>query len=198
MELEELKNKWEDMSNKLEEQKLLTDQLIMELTTEKYKRKIKGIKGAETIGAIICGITILFILFNFKALDIWYLQASGVVMVLFLAAGPIYSFKRMNDLMNAADSKLPVKESLIQFAKAKKRFVSLQKISFYMSFFMFFISLLVAGKLMNGVDLIKEQPETLKYAVPIGFLVVVLFSVFVFRKYSKSMNQAEQLLKDLD
>ena len=198
MELDELKNKWEDMSSKLEEQKLLTDQLIMELTTEKYKRKIRGIKGPETLGAVICGIASLYILFNFKLLDTWYLQVSGVVMLVFLVLAPIYSFRRMKSLMQAADSKLPIKESLIQFTNAKKRFVSLQKISFYMSFFMFFISLLVAGKLMNGIDLIQEQPEALKYAVPFGFLVVMLFSVFVFKKYNKSMNEAEELLKDLD
>ena len=198
MELDELKGKWETLSEQLEKQQLLTEKLIMDLTKEKYNKKISGIKGAELVGAIICGITVLFILFNFEKLDTWYLQASGVIMLLFLTVAPILSFTVLNEFNKVSNSEKPMKEGLEQFAKSKKRFVSLQKTAFYMSFILFFISTLLAGKLMNGIDLVVEQPEVLKYSLPVGFLFVMLFSVVVFRKYNKSMQQAEQLLKDLN
>lgn len=198
MELDDLKDKWETMSDQLEKQQLLTDKLIMDLTKEKYNKNISRIKGGELFGSVICGITVLFILFNFEKLDTWYLQASGIVMLLFLIGAPILSFTLLKGFNKVTNTERPMKEGLEQFAKSKKRFVSLQKISFYMSFILFFISTLLAGKLINGIDLVVEQPEVLKYALPIGFLFVVVFSVFVFRKYNKSLYQAEQLLKDLN
>lgn len=198
MELDELKDKWESMSNQLEKQQLLTDQLIMDLAKEKYDKKLKGIKGPELIGTVICGITVLLVLFNFQQLDTWYLQLAGLLLVIFLIMAPISSLETLNRLSKVDVSTTPVKESLEQFATSKKRFVNLQKIAFYMSFLMFFLSTLVAAKLMNGIDLIQEQPKALIYALPLGLLFVLVFSIFVFKKYKRSMSQAEELLKELD
>lgn len=198
MELDDLKNKWNEVSEQLEKQQLLTDKLIMELTATKYKKKLKGIAIPELIGAIICFITVGIILFNFEKLDTWYLQFSGVIAVLFLLVAPWFSYQSIKGLNNALDTNIPIKNSLEKFARAKKRFVSLQKFSFYLSFIMFFISLLVAGRIINNIDLIVEKPQVFWYGLPIGFLFTVVFARFVFKKYKKTMLGAEQLLKELD
>lgn len=198
MDLDEMKDKWEHMSEELEQQKLLTDKLIMELTTEKYKRKIKGIYSAETFGAIVCGLAILFILINLNSLDTWYLQVLAFIAILFFVIMPYGSFKAMKGLYEAGNASTPIKENLEKFARAKKHFVLLQKVSFYLSFFMFFITLIVVAKIINGIDLIQKQPDVLLFAVPVGLLFMGLFSFVVFSKYNKSMDEAEQLLKDLN
>ncbi len=42
MELEEMKTLWEEMSLKVEKQQIVTDQLIMEMTQQKYKNKFNN------------------------------------------------------------------------------------------------------------------------------------------------------------
>ena len=88
------------------------------------------------------------------------------------------------------------KQSLERFAKNKKRFVLIQKVSFYLNFVLVIVCLPVAAKLMNGKDLFLESKVWLWY-VPIGFLFLYFFSKWVFRHYKKTTQSAEELLKDL-
>lgn len=198
MELDDLKGKWEEVSEQLEKQQLLTDRLIMELTVTKYKKKLRGIAIPEAFGTVICFATVILVLVNFRTLDTWYLQLSGVFAVLFLSIVPVISFKTIKSLNEVVDSKISMKANLERFATAKKRFVSVQKSGFYMSFIMFFISLLLAGKILNNKDLIVENPQMFLYGLPIGFVFTLLFARFVFKKYKKTISGAETLLKELD
>ena len=66
MEFEEMKSLWEEMSGKIEQQKKLTDSLIIKMTKSDYKNKIMKIFIPELIGALICFANALYILSVFK------------------------------------------------------------------------------------------------------------------------------------
>jgi hypothetical protein len=68
MELDDLKNTWDNQSNK-EEQQNLTSKLIDQMTQEKYNSKINKIAYPEIIGSLICLIAIIYIGINFYKLD---------------------------------------------------------------------------------------------------------------------------------
>lgn len=197
MELEEMRNEWQEMSKDLEKQQLLTDKLILDMTQEKYNNKLKSISIPETIGAVICILTAVYIVVSFNKLDAWYIQLSGLLTALFCIVLPIFSLKSILGMQKINMSTSNYKQTLESFAKSKKRFVLIQKISFYMSFILVIVSLPVAAKLLNGKDLFLESKVWLWY-VPFGFLFVYLFSKWVFKQYKKTTNSAEKLLKELE
>ncbi|MEP3380166.1 MAG: hypothetical protein ABJO28_06260, partial [Maribacter dokdonensis] len=81
MELEEMKSLWEDMSQKVDQQKVLTDQLIMDMTKERYENRMRRISVPETISALICFAAVIYLISNFNLLDVWYLQLTGVLTI---------------------------------------------------------------------------------------------------------------------
>jgi len=49
MEIEEIKALWSEMSDQLEQQKKLTNEIIMSMTQERYSNKFRTISKYETI-----------------------------------------------------------------------------------------------------------------------------------------------------
>ena len=197
MELEELRNEWQEMSKEIEKQKILTDKLIIDMTQKKYKNKLNSISIPETIGTVICFAAATYIFMNFSLLDTWYMQLSGIFTALFCIVLPILSLKSIFGMQKINISTSNYKQSLERFAKNKKRFVLIQKVSFYLNFVLVIVCLPVAAKLMNGKDLFLESKVWLWY-VPFGFLFLYFFSKWVFRHYKKTTQSAEELLKDLE
>ena len=54
MELEELQSAWTQMSDELNHQKKLTNQIILDMTKQKYQNKFSTITKYETLGAVVC------------------------------------------------------------------------------------------------------------------------------------------------
>jgi hypothetical protein len=197
MELEELRNDWQEMSKEIEKQKLLTDKLIIDMTQNKFNKKISSIAIPETIGTFVCfGIT-LYILINFSKLETWYLQLSGVFSALFYIVLPVLSLKSIYGMKRINISQGNYKQSLERFAKNKMQFIKVQKWSFYLSFVLVVVCLPVASKLMNGNDIFLDSTVWLWY-LPFGFVFLYFFSKWVFRKYKGASNSAEELLKELE
>ena len=65
MELEEMKSIWEDMSQKVDQQKVLTNQLILDMTKERYENNIRRISVPETLSALICFAVVFYLISNF-------------------------------------------------------------------------------------------------------------------------------------
>ena len=197
MELEELRNEWQEMSKELGKQKILTDKLIIDMTQEKYNTKLRLISIPETIGTFICFAAAIYIFVNFYKLDTWYMQLSGIFSALFCIVLPILSMRSIFGMQKINMSTSNFKQSLERFAKNKKQFVLIQKVSFYLNFILVIVSLPVVAKLMNGKDLFLESKVWLWY-IPFGFIFLYFFSKWVFKHYKKTTDSAESLLKELD
>ena len=89
MELEEMQAAWSQMSQDLEKQKQLTDEIILKMTQQKYTSQWNKIFTAEKIGGIICYTALIALLFNFNKFDTLGLQISGILCIIILAILPI-------------------------------------------------------------------------------------------------------------
>ena len=89
MDLEEIQTIWSEMSDQLEQQKKLTNELIMKMTQERYRTKFDKITFYESIGAVICFLAAIYFLVNINKLDTWYLLACGIFTIAFLILLPI-------------------------------------------------------------------------------------------------------------
>ena len=84
MELDDLKNNWESVTNQTNNKNILTSKIIDQMTQKKYYSNIKKIKYPELIGRIVCLLGLSFIAFNFNKLDTLFLQSIGVLTILLL------------------------------------------------------------------------------------------------------------------
>jgi hypothetical protein len=78
MELEEMQTLWNELSAKVEKQNTLTHQLIVNMTTERYKNKFQKIKVYESIASVVAAVLAFAVLLNLGKLDTWYLLACGI------------------------------------------------------------------------------------------------------------------------
>jgi hypothetical protein len=153
MDLDTMKNQWETMSSQLKEQQILTNKLIIEMTHNRYKKKLNSISLPESVGAIICFFMAIVILFNFSKLDTWYLELSGALSVLYLIGLPIIILSSLNKMKKINIVNENFSSSIKKFAIEKKRFFRMQKIGFYLNFLFIILVFPVMGKLMKGKDL---------------------------------------------
>jgi hypothetical protein len=196
MELEEMKSLWEDMSQRVDQQKVLTDQLIIDMTKERYENKMRRISVPETISAFICFAAVIYLISNFKLLDVWYLQLSGVLTIVACLLLPILSLKSIKRMKAINISKSTYKDALATYAKEKTRFLLLQKSSFYTSFIVLILAVITFGKIMKGIDVFTTT-DKLNWLVPSGIGVLFIFSQWVLKKYKKATDSANKILKEL-
>lgn len=197
MELENMKTAWEDMSKKIDQQEMLTDQLILDMTKERYANKIRSISIPETVATFICFAVIFYLIGNFSALDTWYLQLSGIITIVSCLVLPVLSLKAIQRIKRLSIAKSTYKELLSNYAKGEARFMRIQKISFYMSFLVLISAVIVFGKIMKGIDVFTVT-EKLNWLVPSGIGVLFIFSQWVYKKYQKATTSAKNILKELE
>ena len=197
MDLDTMKNQWDAMSEQLKEQQLLTNKLIIEMTQNRYKKKINSISIPESLGAVICFIMAVIILYNFKKLDTWYLELSGLISVLYLIGLPIIILTSLNKMKKISVVNENFRGSIKKFALEKKRFFKMQKIGFYLNFLLIILILPVMGKLMKNEDLFLD-PKIWYWYVPMMFVFIFVFSKWGLKHYRKSADEAETLLKELE
>ena len=197
MEIEELQSVWSEMSDQLEKQKKLTNELIMEMTQDRYRNKFDKITFYETIGAVICFAMAIYLLVNINKLDTWYLLSCGIFTIAFLIILPIITLgllgkiKRINILKNS------FKETIVGYTKARNQLLLMQRIGIYLSFILVFTCLPVFSKIMKNKDLFLHTRAWLIY-LPIMAIFLFFFTRWGYKCYKNITNSAENILKQLE
>ena len=146
MELEEIQATWAQMSDQLEQQKRLTDKIILQMTQQRYRAKFSKISIYESIGAAICYAMAFYILLHFGKLDTLYLVLSGIYTLLFLVVLPFLVLRSLMNIQGINVANSNYKETLVSFTKAKNRLLWLQRLGIYLNFLLLFSILPVLGK----------------------------------------------------
>lgn len=199
MDLDEIQAVWSEMSDQLEQQKKLTNEIIMNMTQERYTNKFRTISTYETIGALICFIIIVLILINIRKLDTWYLMACGIITLAFISILPIMTLRLLGRIKNYNILGKDIKETLIGYRKAKKNLLLLQSFSVYASFIVMFSSAAVFVKIFDNKDFFMIEmnlKQYLVFAFTIAF--VFFFSRWGLRCYKSITNSAENILNELE
>lgn len=196
MEIEEMKGLWNSMSEELDRQKLLTDKMILEMTQQKYRDKLKGISLPETVGAIVCFAMAAYALVNFGKLDTWYLALCGAISISFCLILPILSMRSIFRMRKIDITGSSYKEALEQYAREKDTFIKVQKAGFYLGFIFSLAVLPVAGKLMKDKDLLLDSKIWIWY-IPLALAFHFLFSKWVWKHYASVTRGAKTLLEEI-
>ena len=196
MELDNLKNTWNNHIDEIQEQDL-TLKIIDQMTQTKYKSKINRIAYPEIIGSIICLIATIFIGLNFYKLDTTFLQGVGVISILVLLTLSIISFLSLRQLQLTNDFSKPYAETLKIFATQKLQFYKLQKINITLSYLLLVTVIILISKFFNGRD-ITDSKYFWIFSFSFGYIFLLFFSKFVTRFYKNTLKKSEELLQELE
>lgn len=199
MEIEELQAAWSQMSNELEQQKKLTNDIILNMTKQKYQNKFVLVTKYETIGALVCFIISFLVVLNFNKLDTWYLQICGVLTLSFLIILPLMVLKTLKRIKNIDISKGSYKENLSLFLKTKNRLLKLQQIGIGFGFIGLLFIVPVTSKIMSNKDVFLISFKIEQYIVfTITLVIFAFFCKWAYSGYQKITQSAQELIKDLE
>ncbi len=197
MELKDLESLWSEMDRELENQKKLTNTLIMEMTQQKYSNKFQKISVFETIGGVICALAGFYLLFNFSVLDTWYLQLCGVITIGILFVLPVITLRALYRVQSIRISDKTVSETIVGYIKAKNRLLFLQRLGIYLSVVLMLAMLPVASKISSGKDLFLETSAWYIY-IPVMAVFLFFFARWGYGCYRNITDSAEELLKQME
>ena len=197
MELDELQAVWSEMSNQLDKQKKLTNEIILKMTQQQYRNRMNKIKYPEILGGLVCLVTAVLIIYNFQDLNTWPLRICGAISLMIMIILPIFLFRAIKHMDRINVQENNYKQTLVDFAKGKRQFLLVQKISVYLGFVLLIVVLPVFSKLMNGKDILSEVKIWTWY-LPFGFLFFAFFTRWVIKHYKNTLNDTTQILADLE
>ncbi|WP_291967434.1 hypothetical protein [Maribacter sp.] len=199
MELEELQSAWTQMSNEINHQKKLTNQIILDMTKQKYQNKFTTITKYETLGAIICFAIALVILINFQKLDTWYLKVCGILTLSFLIVLPAMVLSTLKRIKNIDILNGSYKENLKLYVKTKNRLLRLQQIGIAVGLIGLVFIVPVTSKIISNKNVFLTSLKTEQYIIfTITMVIMVFFCKWAYNGYLKVTRSAQELLQDLE
>jgi hypothetical protein len=196
MELDDLKNDWEDISSQVNKQQNLNPKIIDQMTKNKYDSNLKKIAYPEIAGVIVCLIAATFVVLNFSKLDSAFLQAAGIISILLLLILPAISLVSLRQLNVTPDLTKSYAETLKDFAVQKIRFHKFQKINVTLSYLLLVATIILLSKFFNGKD-ITGSKYFWTFSFTFGYLFLLFYSKWVAKYYNNKLRQAQDLLKEL-
>jgi hypothetical protein len=195
MELDDLKNTWDNAANKKQQQNL-TSKIIDQMTQTKYVSKINRIAYPEMIGSVICILTAMFIGFAFYKLETILFQIVGIICILLLLSISVISFLSLRKLKSSNDFSRPYANTLRMFATQKLAFSKLQKINITLSYLLLVVVIILLPKLFSDQD-ISDSKYFWMFSFSFGYIFLFYFSKKVSKYYQNKLRQSEELLNDL-
>lgn len=195
MELNDLKNAWDDASDK-NHQHIITYKIIDQISQSKYNSKIKSISYPEIIGSVICFLATIFIGLNFYKLNSSFLQVVGLLSILALLSISIISFLSLKQLKLTNDFSKPYAETLKIFANKKLKFLKLQKINITLCYLLLVSMIILLSKFFTGIDLTNSKYFWI-FSFSFGYIFLLFYAKWVKRFYNNTLHKSEELLKEL-
>ena len=196
MELDDFKNTWDEMGNRVKEKQNLNLKIFDKMNRTKFHSSLKKILLPELLGSIVCIGFAIFIVFNFDKLDTVSFKISGAIAVLLFILLPTISLLSIQQLYKSADINKSYADTLKDFAVQKIKFCKLQKLNFTLSYLLLAAVILISTRFFE-----KNEATDNSYFFIIsfgfGYIVLLSFSKWVFKKYNKTIRQTEDLLNEL-
>ena len=196
MELDDFKNTWDEMGNRVKEKQNLNLKIFDKMNRTKFHSSLKKILLPELLGSIVCIGFAIFIVFNFEKLDTVSFKISGAIAVLLFILLPTISLLSIQQLYKSADINKSYADTLKDFAVQKIKFCKLQKLNFTLSYLLLVAVILISTRLF-GKNEATDNSYFFIISFGFGYIVLLSFSKWVFKKYNKTIRQTEDLLNEL-
>lgn len=193
MELDNLKNSWTAANS----QTKINTEMIDQITQSKYNSNVKKIVYPEIIGVLICLFGAIYIRFHFDKLDTDFMKGTGILAIILLVLLPIISLISVLQFHKIGDVSKPYAETLKDFALQKIRFHKLQKINVILCYLLLVTVIILFSKLFGEKDITESKLFWIT-SFSLGYIFLLSYSGWVAKYYGKTLQQTEELLKELN
>lgn len=194
-ELEELRTIWSEMSDKLDRQKQLTDQLILQMAHEKSSSRLQRIVTMEGVGIVAVALILLALFSRFYLLDNWLQITGGVFSALVLLISLIMGGRIIFQARRIDVSQNNYQQNLTYFKALKKTLRLYKRLSIVLNIFLPFFLLPVVFKLFFDRDLLTDLAAFGSALLAIALLVPPLLYLII-RYYGRQVTQVGKALED--
>ncbi len=196
MELEEMKNTWQEMSKRMQHQEILTTRLIENLSQDKYDSKMSKIGYSEYIGTIICYIGAAYVLMNFTKIAAMLMQVFAVIAIGLLFILPIISLQSYRAIKGIKPSAKSYLETINDFGKRKIKFQKLQRLNVSLGLLLMLVAVPVLSAIQGKT--LDQNPYFWPLIFPVSIAFFLVFSFWVLRSYDKILKDTEAMLRDIN
>jgi membrane associated rhomboid family serine protease len=196
MELDDFKNTWDEIGKQVEEKQNFNPKILNKMSKSKFNSKLQKIAIPEIIASIICVGSAIYIGFQFNLLDTSLFKFIGVSAILLFILLPAISLFSVQQLYKSIDINKSYAETLKEFAVQKMKFCKLQKLNITMSYPLLALLMILVTKLF-GKHTNDENAYFMIFGFCFGYVVLLFFSKWVFKKYNGIIQQTEDLLNEL-
>lgn len=197
MDLDKMKEIWSEMSDQLEKQKKLTNQIILKMTQERSKNRLNKLINFEIIGSIISMSLIILIVVNFDKLDNWLMLTAGIVSIIIFVVSTLMSLNFIKKAKKIDVVKNSYKQTLKDFATCYKTYQIHMKLSTILGIAMVFVFLPVMAKILSNKDVLSDLEEFWESLIACSIILPVVWYI-IYKFYSRNMEEVNRLLKDLE
>ncbi len=197
MELDELKNIWDEAGNLTEMKTLLNHKTIEKMIQQGFRSRLNKVIFHEALGTFFAFVAVIYMIVNFNKLTTPFFQAMGILTILILVVLPIISLVLLWQINSVGDLTRSYAETLKTFATQKLRFIRFQQASLLAAYILLVFVILLMPKFTGGHSL-NDNKFFWAGTIAVGYIFLSFFSRWVIKFYSKSLSQAEELLKELE
>jgi len=197
MELDELKNIWQEASSQSNKKSSLNNQNIEKMIQTRFRSRVSKVIYHEALGTVFALGAVLYMALNFGKLTTPFFQGIGIVTMLLLIVLPAISLILLSRLNSVGNLSRPYAETLKTFAMQKLQFIRFQQWSVVAAYVLIVFVILLMPKFTGGRSL-NDNKYFWAMAIAIGYVFIYGFSRFVLKYYSKTLQQAEELLRELE
>ena len=196
MALEDFKSTWDEMGKQVKGGKNFNPEIFNKMSKRKFNSNLQKIAIPEIIASVFCIGCAIYIGFQFDFLDTVLFKFVGVASISLLILMPAISLFSIQQLFKSTDIGKSYVETLKEFAVQKMKFCKLQKLNITLGYLLLAVLMILVTKLF-GKHTNDENAYTMIFGFCFGYVVLLFFSKWVFKKYNKIIDQTEILLVEL-
>ncbi|WP_192350711.1 hypothetical protein [Algoriphagus sp. Y33] len=197
MELEEMKSLWADLSLQVEKQDKIQKELLIQITKQKFRKKLNYVRVPEIIGSLFCVGYAMYILSHFADFELWYNQLFALISIFILIVLPVASLSVIKGMRSLRiDSESPA-VILDKFTRSKIRFKKVQQYAMISGAILLLTILPPLAELDGSFEKISNPLFWIIY-IPVCLGLMFLLSRWLIKKYMGVIDSSEKMLKELE
>ena len=197
MDLDEMKLAWSEMSQQIEQQKKLTNDIILKMTQEKSSSRLNRIVVMESFGVLMTAVILVVIAKNFGRLENWVEIAGGIGTLGILTFAVVFGIRLIRQARGINLFKQSFTETLKRFNAFTKILGFYKRISIIINAASPLFMFPVAFGMFTEIDLL-EDPTAGLYGLIGAAVFVPLVLYLVIRFYKSNISTVRRAFNEYE
>ena len=196
MDLDQMKDVWKDFSDQLDEQKRVTESLVLEMIAQKSASRFNRMVFAEGLGIILSALMCMYILLHFHELEFLPNQLSAIGTILVMIVSIVFGYKIISAIRSIDIIGDTYSTTTEKFKRFKKILSTYKRVSIGAYVVLPLIMLPVVTKLLGGKDLFNDM-ASYGYAYLASLVLLPIVWYIIFRFYRNNIRKVNTYIKKI-